>query len=299
MSPDDLASEESSVIAEQVRRESFQKTVIVKDSARILHKTHKGEVEIFISPRVPEECLFETGFRVTENEKRVSVDDKKKMEKSLPPTRVELSRVESVEEIIARMSLPTQEISSGDVTLISAPVVVKKARNDKPVADVATAPDAIWQGKLHMHQVAGFNGSCHQAAGITISSDRQAWYVSYPLMSRSNILPAALLINGRIPIDRATTYLAQIQKSTSKELAIVEFTAGSEPSDKEGYQGLFDYFMQRQRYAVIGQLKDMYVIPVKKGASLPEFLEWIEGGERYERDVLMGVCVIEKNVSGV
>lgn len=52
MTPGDLASEEASIIADKVRRDSFQRSVIVKESSgKVMQKTHKGEFEIVYAGR--------------------------------------------------------------------------------------------------------------------------------------------------------------------------------------------------------------------------------------------------------
>ncbi|KAI8839328.1 transcription factor S-II, central domain-containing protein [Chytriomyces cf. hyalinus JEL632] len=163
----------------------------------------------------------------------------------------------------------------------------------------------VWNGLVRMPQVGKFTGRCVQIAGKRVGSSKALW---------ESILPPTVFIEGRIDVSRTQSYISQQQSSSSKEVIAVEFVAETNvrdaPQEDEGgateggFQALLDYFVQRNRYAVIGQkylhVRDMYLVPVKRGDTLPAMmtvLSKISAVDKCnERDRLFGVLILDKAV---
>lgn len=316
-----MANENIQKTAELVRKQSIQSTVRPKgDESTLIAKTHKGEVEISL----PKETII---YREPEQLFNVVSSTSSTPTTPYPAPTTNTSNVDPLEEILARMSAPkeeslelkrktsqdytdniTEKKSRHDEYLISSPKIgspppsspkqQQYQGDDITQFDYKSLPDPciIWHGKLHMPQVAKFNGIALQVGGSPVG-DEKAW---------EDVLPAALNIDGRIPSDRVTQYLAQQKNSTTKEIVVIEFKVddNAEKSEKDGYNTLFSYFHSRKRYAVIGHhyvsVKDMYVVPVGKKERLPDFLfgdvECSLPKEERENDILLGVILLLKDV---
>ncbi|KAJ3415415.1 hypothetical protein HDV05_005009 [Chytridiales sp. JEL 0842] len=155
-----------------------------------------------------------------------------------------------------------------------------------------------WTGLVRMPQVAKFFGSSHQVAGRRVHGGSKAW---------EDILPPNVNIEGRIDTRRVIEYVSQQLHSTSKEVVVIEFKvspdAGSE--ETEGFQSLFNYFHEKNRFAVVGHnyinVKDMYLVPVKAGMEAPEMMTRLpncEAGLLMPKayDAFYGVIVLDKNL---
>jgi hypothetical protein len=196
MTPDELASEEKVHIAEQVRRESFNQTIIrPKDPRKRVIKTHKGEVEIFL----PEETIIQKAANgdvkpkssVPVVESAASLKSQRDAELA---SRVEKKSIESLDDILARMTRPTEEPVDSSITYPTTNPPSNKRPADpvptieKKKAKVEPTPprsEEIWTGKLHMPSVGSFNGTARQTAGVPIVGGRKSW---------SNILPAGIYL---------------------------------------------------------------------------------------------------------
>ncbi|KAJ3252018.1 hypothetical protein HDU77_005480 [Chytriomyces hyalinus] len=167
----------------------------------------------------------------------------------------------------------------------------------------------VWNGLVDMPQVGKFTGRCVQIAGKPVGFSKALW---------ESILPPTVFIEGRIDVSRTQSYISQQQNSSSKEVIAVEFVGETNvrdsPQEKEekkgagptegGFQALLDYFVQKNRYAVIGQkhvhVRDMYLVPVKRGDALPAMMTVLSKmsvvDECNERDRLFGVLILDKAV---
>ena len=123
-----------------------------------------------------------------------------------------------------------------------------------------------------MPQVGKFTGYARQVGGRWVGNEKN-WL---------KFISDSLIIEGRIPISRASDYIRG--QASSKEIVVIEFLPGS-PDDEESssssqdlieYRTLLDYFSSRQRYGVLPNrgenLKDMYLVPLGKDDPLPDFV---------------------------
>lgn len=127
----------------------------------------------------------------------------------------------------------------------------------------------IWRGKLIQTSEEGapvVNGR------FVAGRDLQAG------TSWQHILPPALSIDGRLAISKAEDYLCGLRWSSSSDVSVLQLT----PDDNaEAFNAIFDYFHTRKRYAVVAEnkpvmIKDLYIIPVEVGETLPGHVEMLE-----------------------
>ncbi|KAJ3104639.1 PHD finger protein 3 [Phlyctochytrium planicorne] len=167
--------------------------------------------------------------------------------------------------------------------------------NDDYPMESGSADSNVWSGIIRMANVGMFNGVARQIAGREVGTAK-TW---------ENVLPATLTIEGRIDTRRAKDYVAQQRNSPSKEIIAVVFdvhTEGDSEKAQEGFKTLFDYFYEKNRYAVVGQnyisVKDMYLVPVRADEPLPEMITVLRGCsigvERRDHDSIFGVVVMDK-----
>ena len=141
-----------------------------------------------------------------------------------------------------------------------------------PVDFTAEPGAPIWHGRMSMAGIANFTGTAKHVAGADLSS-------SIPWHS---LIPATLTIEGRIDIDRASSYLCGLRWSTTTDVVVVAVTPNGEPDNITQFNKLFQYFTERKRYGVVGRspvpaVKDTYVVPLESGMlNKPEFIELLE-----------------------
>ena len=149
--------------------------------------------------------------------------------------------------------------------------MLKDEDDEEPYSPVDYEMEAgvVWRGSIVMPMVAEFRGSAKYVAGTDLSS-------VYPW---TQLITPVVSIEGRIPIDRASDYLCNLQYSKTVDVTVVSVSPSEHSADQEQFNKLYDYFSTRDRWGVIGkglvsQVRDTYIIPLEKGtAKKPEFLE--------------------------
>ncbi|KKZ63370.1 hypothetical protein EMCG_02371 [[Emmonsia] crescens] len=130
----------------------------------------------------------------------------------------------------------------------------------------------IWHGKVSMSPVADFSATARHVAGADLSG-RIPW---------EQLIPPTLVIDGRIETQLATNYLCGLRFSQTTDVSVNAITPPITPRDNSEFQKLFEYFLQRKRFGVIGKhplsvVKDTYIIPIEAGHSKkPEFIDLLE-----------------------
>ncbi|KAL8833116.1 MAG: hypothetical protein Q9170_004498 [Blastenia crenularia] len=134
-------------------------------------------------------------------------------------------------------------------------------------------PDApVWRGKLTMQGVAEFNGIAKHVAGANLSA----------LIPWAQLMPEIMSIEGRIDIDRASEYLCGLRWSQTTDVSVVAVRPSEEEGSKAAFDKLFQYFVDRKRYGVVGknavkEVKDTYLVPLEAGATKnADFVELLE-----------------------
>ena len=92
-----------------------------------------------------------------------------------------------------------------------------------------------------------------------------------------DLLPGKLNIDGRLQIPKAEEYLCGLQWSSSSDVSVLALTPYD---DAEAFNNIFEYFLGKNRYAVVNKdkpslVKDLYIIPVEPGTKLPEHIEML------------------------
>lgn len=109
-----------------------------------------------------------------------------------------------------------------------------------------------------MQGVAEFGGIGKHVAGANLSA-------SVPW---AQLMPETMNIEGRIDIDRASEYLCGLRWSQTTDVSVVAITPIDEEDSKTAFNKLFQYFIDRKRYGVVGknavkELKDTYLVPLE------------------------------------
>ncbi|KAI1979152.1 Transcription factor bye1 [Ophidiomyces ophidiicola] len=155
-------------------------------------------------------------------------------------------------------------------------------------------PDIIWRGKALMDGVAGFSATARYVGGADLSG-RVPW---------SQLVPPSLVIDGRIDFQLATNYLCGLRYSHTTDITVIAIPPPDTPDDIANFNNLFDYFVRRQRYGVVGKhplatVKDTYLIPVEAGSGKkPEFMEILENNtieDPTPERLLLVVFVVKTN----
>ena len=133
-------------------------------------------------------------------------------------------------------------------------------------------PGTIWRGNLAMASIASFAGSAKHVAG----GDLNGAY-SWP-----QLMPGTLSIDGRIDIEKASSYLCGLQWSKTTEVTVVAITPDDTIDDQVQFKKLFSYFTERNKYGVISKspvnaIRDTYVVPLEAGTGKkPDFVELLQ-----------------------
>lgn len=132
-----------------------------------------------------------------------------------------------------------------------------------------TDPDVVWRGPLIMAATANFHAVAKYVAGANLSKT-----INLPW---STLLPKKLNVGGRIAMNSATEYLCSMRWNSMADLIVVSLKAATDVG-KADFDKLFEYFIAKERWAVIGDkgvgnVKDTYLVPVPAGTgNQPEFL---------------------------
>ncbi|KAF9933875.1 PHD finger protein 3 [Mortierella alpina] len=177
----------------------------------------------------------------------------------------------------------------------------------------ASAPSSqalpVWQGALHMHQVATFPARAVQVGGRTIPGrPSKGPQVEMIASGWTDILTKGVSVDGRIPIAAVESYVSQQRQSATKEVVIVQFEVEGQPASsfekrKAEFDKLFRYFHEKKRNGVVPQkgrqVKDMYLVPVSAKEPLPSYFHGLVDNEHKVRgaepkDALFGVLILNK-----
>ena len=158
-------------------------------------------------------------------------------------------------------------------------------------------PGYIWQGSLGMPGVATFQGKGKYCAGADLSAT----------LPWNELISDSLRIQGRIDVERASSYLCGLKWSTTSDLVVVAVTPDGDENDITQFNRLFRYFTDRNRWGVISTgadtntpVRDIYLIPLEDGsAAKPEFVALLDTcnleDKRAERVLLISFVVKQNN----
>lgn len=310
MSSQDMASEELQQKDAEIRRESERQHIIVQDQGPRIRRTHKGEELIENeSHTAATESIFSAA------PKRRNVDMDGNILAHSPMTPKISQRFESVEREEEKSSLkPADKKATANAIAHSQhfesrprspggghqdrefPEVAahlhehllhgkvqedadidKLLRDEEPESPPYSPKehqdeDLVWHGRVVMNMIAEFSSTAKYVGGADLSG-RMSW---------NELIPSTLLVDGRIDIQLASSYLCGLRFSSSTDVTVVAVSRPNLPSERAGFDKLFDYFAERKRYGVVGKhplpaVKDTYLVPVEAGTvAKPEFIELLE-----------------------
>ncbi|CEO60523.1 hypothetical protein PMG11_05148 [Penicillium brasilianum] len=285
MKPEDMASEELQQKDAEIKRESERQHIIVQEQGPRIRRTHKGEELVEDETHnAATESVFSAGPR-----RATEVDGSPGNQSPLTPKAQQSNRFQTD---IGRGHSPTgghhDHVFPEVSTNIREPVphggkiqadaeIDQLLRDDEPESPPYSPKDfnddgLVWRGKVAMVPVSEFTSFAKHVGGADLSG-RIPW---------SQLAPPTLLIDGRIDIQLASSYLCGLRFSSSTDVSVIAISSPDLPGERAGFDKLFDYFKNRSRYGVIGKhplsaVKDTYIIPIEAGTTTkPEFIELLE-----------------------
>ncbi|KAH0614908.1 uncharacterized protein H6S33_000544 [Morchella sextelata] len=155
-----------------------------------------------------------------------------------------------------------------------------------------------WKGRVEMNGIASLSATAALVGGPEYVANTK-W---------SDLLTDVLHIDGRIKHDRATEYLCGQKFSKSSSLVMVSLTPTDSMAQTE-FKKLFDYFKERDRYAVVGKhlqkcIKDLYIVPVDEKDSLPDWFNVLDPASSIPQNgrqgkLLIVIFVVIRNLVGL
>ncbi|PTU24028.1 hypothetical protein P175DRAFT_0427570 [Aspergillus ochraceoroseus IBT 24754] len=305
MSSQDMASEELQQKDAEIKREADRQHTIVQDQGPRIRRTHKGEELVEDDQQnVASEPVFSAGPRrnVTDNDgsptgqsptspgrNNLELDGTGKASKSQEarpadrtthgepfPPRGHSPGAPGHDQVFPEVSTHIREpIPIGKVQADAE--IDQLLKDDEPESPPYSPKDyhdegAIWHGKVVMNPISEFLSFAKHVGGADLSG-RIPW---------SQLVPSTLLVDGRIDIQLASNYLCGLRFSSSTDVTVISISSPDSPKEKAGFDKLFNYFLERKRYGVVGKhplpaVKDTYLIPIEAGSrKKPEFIELLE-----------------------
>lgn len=280
MKPEDMASEELQQKDAEIKREAERQHIIIQEQGPRIRRTHKGEE------------LVEDETHTAATESVFSAGPRRATEADGSPGDQSPLTAKGQQSNNARGHSPTgghhDHVFPEVSTNIREPVphgrkiqadaeIDQLLRDDEPESPPYSPKDfnddgVVWRGKVAMVPVSEFTSSAKHVGGADLSG-RIPW---------SQLAPPTLLVDGRIDIQLASSYLCGLRFSSSTDVSVIAISSPDLPVERAGFDKLFDYFKNRSRYGVIGKhplpvVKDTYIIPIEAGTTTkPEFIELLE-----------------------
>lgn len=326
MSTQDMASEELLQKDAEIKREAEKQHIIVQEQAPRIRRTHKGEELIEDdSHNLATESIFSAA---PARRSALEADGSPAAPGSVSPKVHQPSESSDAQSAARTRSIDTQatrgadgawpSIHSPDGTNHDRVFPEVPAHLHEPLPSGKVQADAeidqllkdeepesppyspkdyqddgiVWRGKVSMYPVAEFSSSARHVGGADLSG-RIPW---------SELAPSTLLVDGRIDIQLASNYLCGLRFSSSTDVSVISMSAPESPSERAQFDKLFNYFVERKRYGVVGKhplpaVKDTYIIPIEAGSTKkPEFIELLENNTLEDRNpdrILLVVFVVK------
>ncbi|KAL4908727.1 transcription factor S-II, central domain-containing protein [Aspergillus multicolor] len=300
MSSQDMASEELQQKDAEIKREAERQHIIIQEQGPRIRRTHKGEelveddqtnvstepVFSAIPRRVTETDASPAQSPISPTTKQPETDGQKANKDTTPtePTPHD-------EHFPTRSHSPgtgQEQVFPEVETHIRQPIPTGKVQADAEIDQLLKDDDepdsppyspkehhdegAIWHGKIVMNPITEFSCSAKHVGGADLSG-RIPW---------NELIPSSLVIDGRIKIEPADTYLCGLRFSHSTDVTVVCISSPESPKEKSNFDKLFNYFTDRERCGVVGKhpmevVKDTYLIPIEAGSTKkPEFIELLD-----------------------
>ncbi|KAJ6135005.1 hypothetical protein N7512_000165 [Penicillium capsulatum] len=283
MKPEEMASEELQQKDAEIKREAERQHMIIEEQGPRIRRTHKGEELIEDETHnAATESVFSTAPRRTITDPDGTPDNQSPITPRAPPKshgagdRGQSPDGAHQDHVFPEVSTDIHEpVPHGKIQADAE--IDQLLRDDEPDSPPYSPTDyhddgLVWRGKVAMIPVANFTSSAKHVGGADLSG-RIPW---------SQLAPSTLLIDGRIDVQLASNYLCGLRFSASTDVSVIAVSSPENPTDREGFNKLFEYFQHRKRYGVIGKhplsaVKDTYLVPIEAGTSTkPEFIELLE-----------------------
>ncbi|PYI36597.1 hypothetical protein BP00DRAFT_110489 [Aspergillus indologenus CBS 114.80] len=306
MSSQDMASEELQQKDAEIKREAERQHIIIQEQGPRIRRTHKGEelVEdethtaasepVFStaasrrslaeadgspagqSPTSPTPQTTETDGAAQKHPNESKLPDGVDIRRDDFPPRAHSPGGTSHEPVFPEVSAHIREQLPARKAQADAEID-KLLKDDEPESPPYSPKDfhdegSIWHGKVMMSTIAEFTSSAKHAGGADLSG-RIPW---------SQLVPSTLLVDGRIDTQLAGNYLCGLRFSSSTDVTVISISSPENPKERAGFDKLFSYFQDRNRYGVVGKhplpaVKDTYLIPIEAGSTKkPDFIELLE-----------------------
>ncbi|OLN87021.1 Transcription factor BYE1 [Colletotrichum chlorophyti] len=292
MSADELATKERQEANAQLKAISEKQSILITDDGPRVRKTHKGEeiIENDSFQQSDETRPFVRRPSGREGQNAVPADGEPNYEN---PVELPAHAGLHIDTHGARQSPKHPDFDINKVfSSVKSPTNSHKRRPSAPShgpgvdPDVdrllqdetdsppyspteETDPDVVWRGHLVMNSVADFPAAARFIGGANLSKT-----IGLPWTS---LIPKKLTVAGRIDEQKAIEYLCGLRYADQTDIVVVAVSPASEASRGE-FQQIFDYFVTKKRYAVVGDrgvgnVRDTYLVPVLPGeGNVPEFM---------------------------
>ncbi|KAL2002411.1 hypothetical protein VTN02DRAFT_6835 [Thermoascus thermophilus] len=330
MSTQDMASEELQQKDAEIKREAEKQHIIVQEQGPRIRRTHKGEELIEDDNN---NIATESIFSAAPARRALDADGTPSAPGSVSPKVQHPPEFSDAQGAARTRSIDTQaanrgadgawpSIHSPDGTNhdrvfpevpahLHEPLPSGKVQADAEIDQLLKdeEPDSppyspkdyqddgiVWRGKVSMNPVAEFSSSAKHVGGADLSG-RIPW---------SQLAPSTLLVDGRIDIQLASNYLCGLRFSSSTDVTVISMAPPESPTERAEFDKLFNYFVERKRYGVMGKhplpaVKDTYIVPVEAGSTKkPEFIELLENNTLEDRNpdrILLVVFVVKTSDS--
>ncbi|KEZ40044.1 Phd finger domain-containing protein [Scedosporium apiospermum] len=130
-------------------------------------------------------------------------------------------------------------------------------------------PDVVWRGHLVMNSLADIPATIKYMGGANLAADR--------IVPWTTLIPKRLSVAGRIDQQKAVEYLCSLRYNQFTDVVVTSISPSSETYKAE-FEAVYNYFVSKQRYGVIGDkgvanVRDTYLVPVVPGeGNHPEFM---------------------------
>lgn len=307
MSTEDMASEELQQRDAEIKREAEKQHTLIQEDGPRIRRTHKGEEivdnndqdvgaeSVFGAiPRRRESAIDENGpLSPAMTTPALAQTERENWSGSPDPDKPRFGSIDHHNNIIERGARGKIQADAEIDRLL------KDEENESPPYSPKDfgADDMIWYGEVAMPSVTTFMAPAKHVAGADLSA----------IIPWTRLLPTKLEVDGRIDIGRAKDYICGLRFSQTTEVSVASITSPDSTSQRDGFNKLFDYFVQRKRYGVLRipseltLVRDLYLVPVEAGAKKhPDFLDLLDNNtveEPTPSRLFLIVLIIKKSPS--
>ncbi|DAA79186.1 TPA_exp: putative PHD finger domain protein [Trichophyton benhamiae CBS 112371] len=330
MSTQNMASQELREKDEEIKREAERQHTIIQEQGPRIRRTHKGEELVESDPQtIGTESVFSTAPARRDTATESELPSAKSPRHASPTaahgqphadrTARETSdtnrrnssnfNIENVWSSVHSPGASHSEQQFGPGSSFNEPPhpmnkVQEDAEIDNLLRDEADSPPYspkdiqddgdIWHGSVSMSSVAEFRTAGRHVGGADLSA-KIPW---------SQLVPPRITVDGRIDVQLASNYLCGLRYSHTTDISVVALEQPHAADDAVQFNRLFNYFMDRKRYGVVGKhplpaVKDAYLVPVEAGHSKkPDFIELLENNQVQDPTptrLLLFVLVVKTN----